>query len=158
MIRWPVQCLFPSSPTKKVTNIYSRTSKMIGKSFHSLILRHRLSLASNMLATNVLFYKPYIIYVYNNSSLAFSCPDVIYSLSYLATVSRLEAVPSSFMLNLRVRVGAQHLRGSVQLLQTGGDVYRQLPAFPKKKANRLKVPKSLLLLQFSAVPKHIDPI
>ena len=51
-----------------------------------------------------------IRYVYNNSSLAFSmpfsCPDVIYSLSYLVTVSRLEAVPSSFMLNLRVRVGA----------------------------------------------------
>ena len=96
----------PFKSHKKVTNIYSRASKMIGKSFHSLILRHRLSLASNMLATNVLFYKPYIIYVYNNSSLAFSCPDVIYSLSYLATVSRLEAVPSSFMLNLRVRVGA----------------------------------------------------
>ena len=38
------------------------------------------------------------------------------------------------------------------------DVYCQLLAFLKKKANRLKVPKSLLLLQFSAVPKHIDPI
>ena len=144
---------FPMSH-KKLTNIHSRASKMIEESFHSRILQHRLSLASKHALHKCPFLQPYIIIRIQqqlisilNAILMPRChlfPQLL-SNSKQAIV----AVPSSFMLNLRVRVGLS----ISELSAAPPDWRRCLPSItrvPEKESQQIK---SSQVSSFAAVQR-----